>query len=155
MCLGNERSSPARVPATRAWRLDIMRGNPTKEAPVTTAGTNGRALADEILQRIGETVGGKANVSAVFGDPVEREGITVIPVAKARFGFGGGGGAGARADGDGSGGGGGGGALVSPVGYIELHDGTARFRRISSPVDLVALVVSASLAALTVKRLLT
>ena len=32
----------------------------------------------------------------MFGDPVERRGITVIPVAKARFGFGGGGGAGAR-----------------------------------------------------------
>jgi hypothetical protein len=43
---------------------------------------------------------------------------------------------------------------VSPVGYIELRDGSATFKRISSPVDLVALVVAGSLAALAVKRLL-
>ena len=112
------------------------------------------ALAEELLQRVGHMVGDKAKVSTVFGEPVEREGITVIPVAKARFGFGGGGGAGARGGDEGSGGGGGGGAFVSPVGYIEMRDGTAQFKRISSPVDLVALVVSASLAALALKRLL-
>ena len=49
----------------------------------------------------------------------------------------------------------GGGAFVSPVGFIEVRDGTAQFKRISSPVDLVALVVAASLATLAVKRLLT
>ena len=30
------------------------------------------------------------------GEPVQREGLTVIPIAKARFGFGGGGGSGSR-----------------------------------------------------------
>jgi uncharacterized spore protein YtfJ len=115
---------------------------------------DGAALADELLRRIGQMVGDNANVSTVFGEPVEREGITVIPVAKARFGFGGGGGGGARESEEGSGGGGGGGAFVSPVGYIEVRDGSAQFKRISSPVDLVALVVAASLAALAVKRLL-
>ena len=84
---------------------------------------SGTTLADELLQRIGQTVGDKANVSTVFGDPVERAGITVIPVAKARFGFGGGGGGGARGGQEGSGGGGGGGAVVSPVGYIEVRRG--------------------------------
>jgi uncharacterized spore protein YtfJ len=122
---------------------------------VKTGTQDGSALADELLQRIGQTVGDGAKISTVFGDPVERKGITVMPVAKARFGFGGGGGAGARGGDQGSGGGGGGGALVSPVGYIEVHDGTAQFKRISSPVDLLALVVAASLATLTVKRLLT
>jgi hypothetical protein len=43
---------------------------------------------------------------------------------------------------------------VSPVGYGEVRDGTARFKRISRPVDLLALVAAASLAALAVKRLL-
>ena len=122
---------------------------------MTTTVQDGSALADELLQRIGQTVGDKAKVSTVFGEAVERDGITVIPVAKARFGFGGGGGAGAREGEEGSGGGGGGGAFVSPVGYIELRDGTAQFKRISSPVDLLALVAAASLAALAVKRLLT
>ena len=114
----------------------------------------GTTLADELLQRIGQTVGDKANVSTVFGDPVERAGITVIPVAKARFGFGGGGGGGARGSQEGSGGGGGGGVVVSPVGYIEVREGTARFKRISSPVDLLALVAAASLAAAALRRLL-
>lgn len=58
---------------------------------MTTETHDGTALADELLKRIGETVGDKAKVSTVFGEPVKRAGITVIPVAKARFGFGGGG----------------------------------------------------------------
>lgn len=121
---------------------------------MTTGTRDGSALADELLRRIGQTVGDRAKVSTVFGEPVERDGITVIPVAKARFGFGGGGGAGASGGEEGSGGGGGGGALVSPVGYIEVRDGSARFRRISTPVDLLALVVAASIATVAVKRLL-
>ena len=119
-----------------------------------TAGNQERALADAVLQRIGQTVGQGATVSTVFGEPVEREGITVIPVAKARFGFGGGGGAGAHGSADGSGGGGGGGAIVSPVGYIELSQGSASFKRIPGPFERVALVVAASLALLAVKRLI-
>ena len=116
----------------------------------------GRAqLVDELLERIGQTVGDNAKVSTVFGEPVEREGITVIPVAKARFGFGGGGGAGGREGEEGSGGGGGGGASVSPVGYIEVRAGTAAFKRISNPTDLLALVAAGALGVLALKRLLS
>jgi len=121
---------------------------------MTTETQDGTALADELLKRIGQTVGDKAKASTVFGEPVERAGVTVIPVAKARFAFGGGGGEGARGGQEGSGGGGGGGALVSPVGYIELREGTAQFRRISSPADVLALVAAAALTAIAVKRLL-
>jgi uncharacterized spore protein YtfJ len=112
-------------------------------------------LVDELLQRIGETVGDKANAATVFGQPVEREGITVIPVAKARFGFGGGGGGteGATDVEGGGGGGGGGGAMVSPVGYIEVRAGSAEFKRTTGPVDMLAVVAAASLAALAFKRL--
>ena len=111
-------------------------------------------LVTDLLERIGQAVGQRAQVSAVFGEPVEREDLTVIPVAKARFGFGGGGGSGARRGDEGSGGGGGGGAVVSPIGYIELRADGAEFKRISTPTDLFALVAAASIAALTVKRLL-
>jgi uncharacterized spore protein YtfJ len=114
----------------------------------------GAQLVDELLERVGRTVGEKAQVSTVFGDPVEREGITVIPVAKARFGFGGGGGGGGPKGEEGAGGGGGGGGAVTPVGYIEVRAGTAAFRRISNPTDLVAVAVAASLAVLTLRRLL-
>jgi uncharacterized spore protein YtfJ len=111
-------------------------------------------LVNELLERIGQTVGQRAQVSTIFGEPVQREGVTVIPVAKARFGFGGGGGSGSREGDEGSGGGGGGGVAVSPIGYIEVRDRSAEFKRITTPTDLLALVVAASLAALAVKRLL-
>jgi len=111
-------------------------------------------LVNDLLERIGDTVGRRAQVSAVFGEPVEREGLTVIPVARARFGFGGGGGSGAREGDEGSGGGGGGGGVVSPVGYIEVRDGSAEFKRIVSPIDLVPAIAAGSLAVLALKRLL-
>jgi uncharacterized spore protein YtfJ len=136
-----------------ALRTDNGELRPTKEANVKTEMQDGLTIADELVRRIGQTVGDRVQVSTAFGEPVEREGITVIPVAKARFGFGGGGGAGAR-EGEGSGAGGGGGASVSPVGYIEVRDGTAQFKRITSPVDLLVLVAAASLAALAARRLL-
>lgn len=121
---------------------------------MTTETREHSQLVNELLERVGESVGKRAQASAVFGQPVERDRLTVIPVARARFGFGGGGGAGSHEGEEGSGGGGGGGAVVSPVGYIEVRDDTAVFKRISTPQDLVAGVVAGSLAALTLKRLL-
>jgi uncharacterized spore protein YtfJ len=80
-------------------------------------------LANELLERIGQTVGQRAQASTIFVEAVEREGVTVIPVARARFGFGGGGGGGTLGEeGQGSGGGGGDSVAVSPIGYIELRD---------------------------------
>jgi len=111
-------------------------------------------MVTELLERIGETVGQRAQVSTIFGEPVQRERVTVIPVAKARFGFGGGGGSGSRERDEGSGGGGGGGAYVSPVGYIEVRDSGAEFKRISTARDLAALVAAASFAVLALRRLL-
>jgi uncharacterized spore protein YtfJ len=99
-------------------------------------------------------VGQKAQVSTIFGEPVEREGVTVVPVAKARFGFGGGGGSGAREGDEGAGGGGGGGVAVSPIGYIEVRDRSSEFKRIFTSLDLLALVAAGSVAAITLKRLL-
>ncbi len=40
------------------------------------------------------------------------------------------------------------------MGYIEVRDRSAEFKRISTATDLLAFVAAASLAALTVKRLL-
>ena len=107
-------------------------------------------LVEELLERIGETVGQRAHASAVFGEPVRGEGgVTVIPVAKSRFGFGGGGGR----EGE-EGGGGGGGASVHAIGFIEVRDTGAEFKRISTPMDWAALVAASSIALLTLKRLL-
>ena len=111
-------------------------------------------MVTELLERIGHAVGDKAQVSTIFGEPVEREHVTVIPVGKARFGFGGGGGSGSRESNEGSGGGGGGGVAVSPVGYIEVLDDHAEFKRILTRTDVIALAATASIAALALKRLL-
>jgi uncharacterized spore protein YtfJ len=82
--------------------------------------------AKEFIGGMAEKLGAYAKAATIFGEPVERGGITVIPVAKARWGFGGG--AGRRKDEDGAGGGGG--AQVTPVGYIELKNCEAQFRQI-------------------------
>jgi len=111
-------------------------------------------LVDELLERIGKAVGQRAQASAVFGEAVRDGGLTVTPVARARFGFGGGAGSGGRQGEVGSGGGGGGGAAVTPIGFIELREGGATFKRIMSPTDWAVLVGAASLALLAVKRLL-
>src|SRR6185437_1716047 len=79
--------------------------SPREEAVMPTETTERADLVNELLERIGKTVGQRAQASAVYGEPVEREGLTVIPVAKARFGFGGGGGAGSHEGQEGSGGG--------------------------------------------------
>ena len=54
---------------------------------MTTAEERARQVAEgdlssRLLERLVSQVGGHARVEAVFGDPVEREGFTVIPVAR-------------------------------------------------------------------------
>jgi uncharacterized spore protein YtfJ len=61
------------------------------------------------------------NVRRVYGDPVERDGVTVVPAALVIGGTGGGG------DND-SNGGGGLGVFARPVGAWEIRDGTVRWR---------------------------
>jgi uncharacterized spore protein YtfJ len=107
------------------------------------------AEALDWMGRLGERVGVGARASAVFGEPVERDGVTVIPVAKSSWGFGGG--SGGEAANQGSGGGGGG--IVSPVGFIEVRNGSARFvatRDIRQSV--VRLAVAAGVVAWMARR---
>lgn len=86
----------------------------------------GSGTAEGFIGSLAERVGATARAATIFGEPVERDGVTVIPVARARWGFGGG--AGKRKDEDGAGGGGG--MQVTPVGFIELRNGEADFRPI-------------------------
>ena len=76
-------------------------------------------VQDSFLDRLAQRLGGTANAATIFGAPVERGDVTVIPVAKAAFGFGGG--SGTQSGNEGSGGGGG--VRVAPVGYIEIRPG--------------------------------
>jgi uncharacterized spore protein YtfJ len=79
---------------------------------------------EKFVVSLAQKIGITANAKYIYGEPVDRDGITVISVAKAVYGFGGGSG---KNDAD-EGSGGGGGAVVTPVGYIEIKNGKARFR---------------------------
>src|SRR6266487_2022176 len=96
------------------------------------------------LERLANRVGFNAKASVVFADPVERDGVTVIPVAKARWGFGGGAGSGSSTSQNQTdeGSGGGAGVLLSPVGYIEIKDGRARYRPIYDTGTIVQLLIA-------------
>lgn len=110
----------------------------------------------KFIDALAERVGARATARAVFGDPVVSEGVTIVPVAKVRWGFGGGGGAGRKEDGDeanvGEGAGGGGGATASPLGFIEIRDGQAEFRRINDPAAAAPVVLAGAFAAWLVLR---
>ena len=114
--------------------------------------------ADSFIGTMAEKLGMVARAATVFGEPVERDGITVIPVAKARWGFGGG--AGQRKDkGDHGkeedGAGGGGGVQVTPVGFIEITNSAANFRPIrtvSLPWIIAGGICSLLLLRTTLKR---
>jgi len=103
--------------------------------------------AANFIGGLAEKLGATTQAATIFGDPVERDGVTVIPVAKARWGFGGGVGSSKEEDGAG----GGGGAQVTPVGFIELKNGAAEFR----PIRNISLpwVIAGGLAALLLLRL--
>jgi uncharacterized spore protein YtfJ len=107
---------------------------------------------NEHVPRIAERVGAVARAATVFAEPVEREGVTVVPVAKLRWGFGGG--MGARRREGAEGGGGGGGVIASPVGFIELRDGQARFRPVVDPAGIAVAGAFGLVAGLVVARLL-
>ena len=107
--------------------------------------------ANRFIGTIAEKLGAVARASTVYSEPIEREGITVIPVAKARWGFGGG--VGHRKDEDGAGGGGG--VQVTPVGFIEIRNGQAEFRPIrtmSVPLLILGGISALFLLSRTLKR---
>lgn len=94
---------------------------------------------DEILTRVGDQL----SVRRVFGEPVERDGLVVIPVAVAL----GGGGGGSGPDEQGSGGGLGG--MVRGIGVYSIRDGQVRF---IPAVDTTALAAMGVLLAGLVLR---
>jgi len=113
--------------------------------------------AENGLTRLAERLGANAAASAVFGTPVERDGVTVIPVARVRWGFGGGGGGGGRKAKAQDGWGGGGGVQAAPLGFIEVRDGGAQYRRVHDPLRLViaALLLPLSFAAAAAVMIVT
>lgn len=111
--------------------------------------------AESFIGTMAEKLGAVARAATVYGEPVERDGITVIPVAKARWGFGGGGGHRKDKNEDDKqeegGVGGGGGVQVTPVGFIEIKNNAANFRPIRN-VSLSWIVAGSVLSLLLLLR---
>jgi uncharacterized spore protein YtfJ len=91
---------------------------------------------DELLSGARDAI----SVRRVFGDPIEHDGVMVVPVAR----VGGGGGGGSDTENNG---GGGFGLGAKPVGVYVVKDGQVSWRPAVDPVR-VALVVVAALALL-------
>lgn len=66
-------------------------------------------------------------VRQVFGDPIERDGVTIIPVARVIGGGGGGAGSGGNDGEQGSGEGGGFGMAAAPAGVYVIQNGQVRW----------------------------
>jgi hypothetical protein len=109
--------------------------------------------ADRLIERLAELVGGQAGAQTVFGEPVRHESLTVIPVARIRWGFGGGGG---RSDvgpaGPASGSGGGGGVAANAIGYVEIGPQGSTFRSIREPYPSPLFVLASGITTALVIR---
>ena len=89
---------------------------------------------DKLLKVTVEELDKLLNARNVLGDPIDRDGATVIPIVSFGFGFGAGGGTGGTGGGTGSAAGGG----IKPVGAIILDDGGARVEPIRGEVATLA-----------------
>jgi uncharacterized spore protein YtfJ len=162
---------------TGGWRgPESASGYAEAVAEARKAGAAGPA--EGFIERMVERIGGRASVGAVFGDPIQRDGITIIPVAKVHWGFGGGAGSGAipvgpgkpgegspfsdSADieaagtgtgtGMGTGSGGGGAASAEPLGYLEIGPDGATFHPITQARPSAGFMLAAGVAAALVLR---
>ncbi|MET9291678.1 spore germination protein GerW family protein [Streptomyces sp. NPDC003077] len=120
--------------------------DPPAPTPGAPDATDAPHAAVSMLDRLAERLGGRAQASLVYGEPVTREHVTVIPVAKVAFGFGGGTGRAAGGNNSGEGAGGGGGLEAVPIGFIEVTSGAATYKPIRDTwrdaiVPLAALLV--------------
>lgn len=110
----------------------------------------------EFFESLKEGLQSSADVKAVYGEPLETQGKTVIPVAKVAYGFGGGYGEAKGESKDkkeGEGGGVGGGVAVKPLGVIEVTKEDTRYIPLSSKKKLAgALIVGFILGLLFGRR---
>lgn len=121
-------------------------GSPSGASP---SGANPSGANGSFIERIAERLGDNVHATTIFANPVMSDGVTVIPVARARMGFGGG--SGRQRVGE-EGAGGGGGLVVTPVGYIELKKGHSTFRPISTQRYFMPLLFLAAGALLWASR---
>ncbi|MGJ8623102.1 MAG: GerW family sporulation protein [Yoonia sp.] len=87
---------------------------------------------EQLLKNTVEELDRLLNAKNVLGDPIEKDGSTVIPIVSYGFGFGAGGTEGSKT---GNGGGTGGGGGIKPIGAIILDDKGARVEAIKGAIS--------------------
>lgn len=83
-------------------------------------------IVQDVLKQFAEDLRQFANTETIFGQPIELQGNTIIPVCKLSIGYGGGGGEGGeeeKTSGKGSGAGAGGGVKLEPAALIIAREG--------------------------------
>ena len=95
---------------------------------------------ENVFAPVVERLQRSASVETVYGEPVESDSRTVVPVARVVYGFGGGGGNATEPD-SAPGFGGGGGLVATPVGALEVTETTTRFVRFDDVRRLLAAFV--------------
>ncbi|MDY7105052.1 MAG: spore germination protein GerW family protein [Actinomycetota bacterium] len=108
------------------------------------------------LETLGARVREILTVERVVGEPIERGGVTVVPVVSLRGGGGGGGGQGqGPTEEEGSGGGLGFGVTARPVGAYVIRDGDVTWEPAVDPTKVaVTIVAVAFLVTRVLRRLL-
>jgi Sporulation protein YtfJ (Spore_YtfJ) len=102
-------------------------------------------LSGSVMEKMANRLGQSAGVRTIYGEALERDGVTIIPVARLSWGIGGGSGAGNGPQGSGGGEGGGGGVGATPLGFVKIRGSEAEFQPI--PVRPPLLRISLALLA--------
>jgi len=101
------------------------------------------------IEKLFAKIGDSLTVKRVFGEPIERDGVTVIPVARVSGGWGGGTGQ----DEEGSKGtGGGDGMSAKPAGVFTIRDGRVKWMPSVDPAHMMAVMVLVLLGVRSVIR---
>ncbi len=114
------------------------------ESPETAQGETSLDSVWAVVERARDAI----TVRRVFGDPVERDGVTVVPAAAVRGGGGGGGAEGA----DGTAGGTGYGLAGRPVGAYVIREGDARWEPV---VDRTRVIIGSQIVVAVALLLVT
>lgn len=109
----------------------------------------------QTVEKIADVIAHSAEARLVFGEPIVRGGVTIVPVARMRFGLGGGGGTKAgdkEVPAAGQGQGGGGGLVATPAGFLIIRGDDVSYRPIRDPQRLSVLVLAAGVGVALVLR---
>ncbi|MCH8960344.1 MAG: hypothetical protein IH820_03255 [Bacteroidetes bacterium] len=107
---------------------------------------------EHYFQSIAERLHSSANVRTVYGEPVETQGKTVIPVSKVRYAFGGGSVPFGEDGGVEEAAGGGGAMQAEPLGVFEVTDAGTRYVPVESGKAVVAALAAGFLVGVLIGR---